>query len=173
MAIDPPCRMAPRRRFVMAPYAIVLTMTGGAALPVHTCGHAVTLVPPVVRMVTRRTRGVTGDAVVLFMTNEAGLPARSRFKEVRLGVQAVVLDPVPPVRVGTRERDLLHRRRDGSSCQQRGQEGHQDAALEAVRNHSVLPASRSGTGRPTARVHSSWRATIASPEKPCRSHNRS
>ena len=56
--VDPVRRMAPRRRFVMAPHAVVLAMAEGAALPVRAGGHAVSLVPPVVRVVTGRPRGM-------------------------------------------------------------------------------------------------------------------
>lgn len=95
MSLYPIPYMRARRSLVVATHAVILLVTGEAALPVPFGHEPVAERAPGVRMVTRHPRVVTGNAVVPLMAGKTGLPALSRLVDVQVCRCAVKFDPIP------------------------------------------------------------------------------
>lgn len=113
-----PCPgMAARGGLVVTADTVVLPVAGTAALAVHAGGQSVTAGAPEIIMVLRHARRMARDAIRLFMTGQACVPGLSGLVDVHGGAHAMVLYPVPFVRVRPGERHFI-----GSS----GDDGSQD-----------------------------------------------
>ena len=114
MPFHPVPGMRARRGLVMAANAVILPVARHAALPVPFGHEPVAQRAPGVRVVARHPRVVTGNAVVPFVAGKAGLSVLPRLIDVQIGRCAVILYPVPPVRVRPGERYFPLRRSRGA-----------------------------------------------------------
>ncbi len=152
----PPAAMGPRFCFVVTPNTIVLPVAHHTAFTVPLCLKSVAQRPPGVPMVPRHHGIMAIDAIVLLVAGIAGLSAAARFIDIEISRCAVILHPIPRVRLRPRERYLFLRAL-----------GRPLIGLAVHRRFRLLPPGR--TGQHQDRQHGADRQDNPGAVQPCSS----